>query len=105
MELANIINHYQEQFIEHYGASSSTQQRHALGSIVACHTERYGEMRLQCSECNIQLTRFHCAGMHRCREAHGCARATIPVVIGAVRGARTTTPRGGWSGNHKNCFP
>jgi len=55
MELATIINRYQDRFNNHYSDSITNRQHHALESIAACHTERYGEMRLQCFDCNSQL--------------------------------------------------
>jgi len=66
MELAAIINRYQDRFNTHYSNSITTQQHHALQSIAACHTERYGEMKLQCSDCNNPLSRFHSCGNRCC---------------------------------------
>ncbi len=84
MELTSIIDRYRPRFDRQYGSRTSQQLNRAINAVLDCRSERYGEMLLHCPPCDNQQSYFHacghCVGTHRCRVAHGCARAAIEVV-------------------------
>lgn len=47
MELTAVIEQYQERLQARYGAHITPAQQHALDAIMACRTERYGEIVLK----------------------------------------------------------
>ena len=85
MELASVIEYYQDALTTAYGTQITPEQEHALAAIVHCRTERYGEMVLNCDACSQQQRRFHSCG-HR-----SCPRC------------QTMRPRYGYNGNGKSC--
>ena len=66
MELTALIERYQHGFNAQYAQRITRQQRQAIDAVMACHTERYGEMRLSCSPCQTQQSRFHSCGHRSC---------------------------------------
>ncbi len=66
MELASVIEHYQDALYAAYGTQITPEQEHALAAIVHCRTERYGEMVLHCDSCSQQQRRFHSCGHRSC---------------------------------------
>ena len=66
MELAALIDRYQEAFRLRYGSRLSRAQANALGAIQACRTARYGEMVLECTSCQSQQRCFHACGHRSC---------------------------------------
>lgn len=70
MELTTIIDRYRYRFNDQYGSRITHQLNHAIDAVLACHTERYGKMLLQCSPCDNQQSYFHPCGhrsCHRCQ--------------------------------------
>lgn len=70
MDLTKIIETYQSRFRDKYASRITHQHVSALEAALACHTERYGKMVLNCSPCHIQQSRFHACGhrsCHRCQ--------------------------------------
>ena len=70
MNLTTIIERYQSTFNTQYAERISSNQRKALSAVLACRTERYGEMRLRCSACHWQQSCFNSCGhrsCHRCQ--------------------------------------
>lgn len=70
MNLITIIERYQAGFESQYAGRISTDQRHALGAVQSCRTERYGEMKLRCTSCHWQQSCFNSCGhrsCHRCQ--------------------------------------
>jgi len=66
MELASVIEHYQDALYARYGAMLLPIQKQALNAIVHCRTERYGEMVLRCDPCSEQQRCFHSCGHRSC---------------------------------------
>lgn len=66
MELTAVIEQYQERLQARYGAHITPAQQHALDAIMACRTERYGEIVLNCQACEQQQRRFHSCGHRSC---------------------------------------
>jgi len=66
MELASVIEHYQDALYAAYGTQITPEQEHTLAAIVHCRTERYGEMVLNCDTCAQQQRRFHSCGHRSC---------------------------------------
>jgi len=66
MELLSIIDRYQSRFEAGYSNSLTRYHINALQAVQACQSERYGEMRLRCSSCDHQQTRFHSCGHRSC---------------------------------------
>ncbi|RLA43222.1 MAG: IS91 family transposase [Gammaproteobacteria bacterium] len=70
MNLTTVIERYQAGFETQYAGRISPDQRHALGAALSCRTERYGEMKLRCTSCHWQQSRFNSCGhrsCHRCQ--------------------------------------
>lgn len=66
MDLASIIKHYEPALIQRYGAMMSYDQRRALSAMRACRTERYGEMVMQCNNCQQTSHCYHSCGHRNC---------------------------------------
>ncbi|MEE8057534.1 MAG: IS91 family transposase [Pseudomonadales bacterium] len=66
MQLASIVEYYQSALQTRYGSQITQGQRRALDAIMACRTERYGEMLLQCQTCDLQQRCFHSCGHRSC---------------------------------------
>jgi len=66
MDLNTIIERYQAEYKVAYAERITHAQRKAIGAILACHTERYGKMLLDCAACHHQQSRFHSCGHRSC---------------------------------------
>ncbi len=66
MELAALIERYQDPLECRYGTRITANQEHALSAIGACRTARYGEMVLECADCHRQQHCFHACGHRSC---------------------------------------
>ena len=69
MNLTTIIERYQTGFEAQYAERITPDQRHALGAVLSCRTDRYGEMQLRCTACHWQQSRFNSCGHRHC---HRC---------------------------------
>ena len=70
MDLTSIIGRYRIRFDQQYGSRTTRQINRAIDAVLACRSERYGEMRLHCSPCDYQQSCFHACGhrsCHRCQ--------------------------------------
>ena len=70
MNLTTIIERYQAGFETQYTGRINSNQLNALGAVLSCRTERYGEMKLSCTACQWQQSRFNSCGhrsCHRCQ--------------------------------------
>lgn len=66
MELSNIILRYQNLFMQNYGHRLGHKHHQAMAATLACRTERYGEMRLDCRPCDEEVSLFHSCGHRSC---------------------------------------
>ncbi len=70
MELTDILRNYQLRFDAKYAGRISPQQASAMKAVLACRTDRYGSMHLECTSCHSQSAMFHSCGnrsCHRCQ--------------------------------------
>ena len=66
MDVATIVEHYQDRFDAHYGHRLSRDQRRALAAILACRTDQCGEILLDCPACREPQTRYRSCGHRSC---------------------------------------
>lgn len=66
MKLASILERYQQRFEQRYAMRITAPMRHAMAAVLDCRTQRYGEIRLQCPQCQSQASRFHSCGHRSC---------------------------------------
>ncbi len=64
MKLASIIERYQHQLLQQNPIR--LEQRNALTAILGCRSEHFGQMQLECENCNYQQTTFHSCGHRSC---------------------------------------
>ena len=70
MDLTEIIHAYEKRCKTTYATSITRAQLNAMGAVLACRTERYGKMLLNCTPCHYQQSRFQSCGhrsCHRCQ--------------------------------------
>lgn len=67
MILIDIINRYQSRYLSQYQSMITSQQHHAMNSILACKTAYYGEVTMHCHQCN-----------HHQRYAISCGNRNCP---------------------------
>lgn len=68
MSLIAILQHYQTPFLDKHGSRISAQQRKALFAMLACRTEHYGQMQMQCSGCKHYQSACHSCGNRSCHQ-------------------------------------
>ncbi|MCB1677402.1 MAG: transposase zinc-binding domain-containing protein [Halioglobus sp.] len=66
MELATLIERYQDRFIRQYGHRLTRDQRRALTAMLACRTAQCGEILLDCPACHDAQTRYRSCGHRSC---------------------------------------
>ena len=66
MNLAEIINRYQGRFMTRYGDRVTPNHVHAMDATLACRTDQYGQMQLDCRECGMRQSRCHSCGHRSC---------------------------------------
>jgi hypothetical protein len=66
MDLSGIIDRYQDRFRARLADRLQREHHRALAATLACRTERYGKMQLDCGHCDLQLSRFHSCGHRSC---------------------------------------
>lgn len=66
MDIAAIIERYQDRFMAHYGHRLSRDQRRALDAILACRTGQCGEILLDCPACQQVQSRYRSCGHRSC---------------------------------------
>jgi hypothetical protein len=66
MDVATVIEQYQDRFTAEYGHRLSRDQRCALEAILACRTAQCGEILLDCPACGGLQTRFRSCGHRSC---------------------------------------
>jgi hypothetical protein len=66
MKLADIVETYQTRFEQQYAKRITPPMRHAMAAVRDCRTPRYGEMRLRCTHCHAQASKFHSCGHRSC---------------------------------------
>ncbi len=70
MILTTIIEQYRNGFEHQYRSKITRQIRRAIDAVLDCHSERYGQMLLQCSPCDQRQSHYHSCGhrsCHRCQ--------------------------------------
>ncbi len=70
MILTTIIERYRNGFEHQYRSKITRQIRRAIDAVLDCHSERYGQMLLQCSPCDQRQSHYHSCGhrsCHRCQ--------------------------------------
>ena len=66
MPLATVLQRYQSRFEQRYTKLITPPMRNAMAAVMACRTQRYGEMRLRCTQCDAQASQFHSCGHRSC---------------------------------------
>ena len=66
MDIATLIEHYQDRFTRQYDNQLSRGQRHALAAMLACRTAQCGEILLDCPACHDAQTRYRSCGHRNC---------------------------------------
>lgn len=66
MDIAAIIERYQDRFMAQYGHRLSRDQRRALDAILACRTGQCGEILLDCPACQQVQSRYRSCGHRSC---------------------------------------
>jgi len=70
MILTTIIERYRNRFEHEYHSKITRQIRRAIDAVLDCHSDRYGQMLLQCSPCDQRQSHYHSCGhrsCHRCQ--------------------------------------
>jgi hypothetical protein len=70
VDFIEIIERYQGRYQEKYVSRITRDQVKALDAVLACRTERYGKILLNCSSCDIQQVCYQACGhrsCHRCQ--------------------------------------
>ena len=66
MKLAAVLERYQHRFEQQYASLITRPMRQAMAAVLGSRTQRYGEMRLHCTQCHNQASRFHSCGHRSC---------------------------------------
>lgn len=68
MNLSGIISRYQGEYEQRFASSITQTQRHAMNAILQCRSGRYGEMTLDCTQCDFQSSLNHSCGNRFCHQ-------------------------------------
>lgn len=66
MDIAALIERYQDRFTARYGHRLTRDQRHALTAMQACRTAQCGEILLDCPACHDAQSRYRSCGHRSC---------------------------------------
>ncbi len=66
MQLAPIIEHYQQAFRSRYGSKLLPSQLNAISAMRRCRTPDSGQLLLRCNDCNVQRLHPHSCGHRSC---------------------------------------
>jgi hypothetical protein len=66
MNLASIVQTYRWGFEAKYADAITPVMQRAIDAVLACRTERYGQMTLCCPKCQTQAKRYHSCGHRSC---------------------------------------
>ena len=68
-EVAEVIRSCRDAFLRRYGASLTSEQRHALDDLTACRTAALGGHVLECPGCGHQEVSYN-LGWQNCLDRH-----------------------------------
>jgi hypothetical protein len=66
MKLAAIVQSYRRRFDLKYAGAITLPMQNAIEAVLACRTERYGQMTLWCPQCQAQTQHAHSCGHRSC---------------------------------------
>lgn len=66
MKLAAIVERYRQDFEQKYAGAITLAMHKAMNAVLACRTERYGQMMLCCPQCQAQAQHYHSCGHRSC---------------------------------------
>ena len=66
MNLASLVQTYRHGFEAKYAHAITPAMRKAINAVLACRTERYGQMTLYCPQCQSQAQRYISCGHRSC---------------------------------------
>lgn len=68
MNLSDIIKRYQGEYEQRFASTITQAQRHAMNAILQCRSGRYGQMALDCTQCDFQSSLNHSCGHRFCHQ-------------------------------------
>jgi endogenous inhibitor of DNA gyrase (YacG/DUF329 family) len=66
MNLASLVLAYRQRFEQKYAGTVTPSMQRAIEAVLACRTERYGHITLNCPQCQTQAQHYHSCGHRSC---------------------------------------